>query len=92
MSERRTERYKKDAIFTLNEMLASLDSKTFLTIGEIATILEKDRNFVSAFVNACVAFGLCDVKRSNSIIVTLTNMGKKFLRNEKITVSINQVS
>ncbi len=92
MSERRTERYKKDAIFTLNELLASLDNETFLTVGEISNIIEKDRNFVSAFVNACVAFGLCDIKRSNSIIVTLTDMGRKFLKNEKITLSINQLS
>ncbi|MHA1783794.1 MAG: hypothetical protein ACTSVY_10880 [Candidatus Helarchaeota archaeon] len=92
MSERRTERYKKDAIFTLNELLASIEEKSFLTIGEIANALEKDRNFVSAFVNACVAFGLCDVKRSNSIIVTLTEMGKKYLKREKIILNAKQMS
>ncbi|MHA1380254.1 MAG: hypothetical protein ACTSRG_17910 [Candidatus Helarchaeota archaeon] len=78
MGSRKTDNYIREAKLFLGELAAYLKTEGVATIKEIATELDKDRNYVSAFVSACVAFDFCDIKVSNSKLVSLTESGKKY--------------
>ena len=78
MGSRKTDNYIREAKLFLDELFTILKTKGSLTIDEISKELDKNRNFVSAFVNACVAFDLCDIKVTNSKTIFLKDLGKKF--------------
>lgn len=78
MGSRKTDNYIQEAKLFLSELATFLKTEGVATIKEIATELDKDRNYVSAFVNACVAFDFCDIKVSNSKLISLTEIGKKY--------------
>lgn len=78
MGSRKTDNYIREARLFLDELFTILKTKGSLTIDEISKELDKNRNFVSAFVNACVALDLCDIKVTNSKTVSLKDMGEKF--------------
>ena len=86
MTEDRSVEYKIKAKNKLIEVLATVDRKIFASIEEIAAENEKNRNFISAFVNACVAFDLLDVKKSNSVSVYLTEKGKSYYKKQKLDI------
>lgn len=78
LGSRKTDNYIREAKLFLDELFTILKTKGSLTIDEISKELDKNRNFVSAFVNACVAFDFCDIKVTNSKTVTLKGLGEQF--------------
>ena len=91
MRSRKTDNYKREAKLFLEELVTFLKTNESATIDEISRELDRNRNFVSAFINACVAFDFCEVKVSNSKMVSLTEKGKKSVKNLNLSMKRNSV-
>ncbi|NHI93641.1 MAG: hypothetical protein EAX96_14230 [Candidatus Lokiarchaeota archaeon] len=86
MTEDRSAEYKIEAKNELLKVLATVDRKVFASIEEIAAESKRNRNFISAFVNACVAFDLLDVKKSNSVSVFITDKGRAYYKKQDLEI------
>ena len=73
---------------SLEEFLDTLAvNERGVNVSKLARELNKDRNFMSGFLYACLALKLCDIEKiGNSISCYITEIGKKYKKKEKIVL------
>lgn len=71
MGSRTTDNFIREAKLFLNEFFNILKTRGSLSIDELSKELDTNRNFVSAFATACVALDICDIKVTNSKIISI---------------------
>ncbi len=79
MGSRKTDIYVDDAKLVLRELITYLKTVDSATIKDLAKELDRDRNFISAFVYACVALDICDVEITNQNKISLKSELKEKL-------------
>ncbi|MHA1383726.1 MAG: hypothetical protein ACTSR3_08240 [Candidatus Helarchaeota archaeon] len=90
MTSRKTKDYINNSKAFLQELIITLLKNENLTIDELSRALEKNRNYVSAFISACIALDICNIKVTNSKSVSLTKeLQEPFERNFENTIPEN---
>ena len=83
---RKTQNYIDDSKRCFTELVILLMQKENLTIDELSKELDRNRNYISAFISACVGLNICTIKVTNSKSVSL----EKGLR-EKILKKLEEI-
>ena len=92
MPKKDKEYIETDARNMIQEFLDIIEkNKHGVNITKLARELDKDRNFISGFLHACLALKLCEIQvMGNSIICYATENGLKYKKKEQITLQITR--
>ena len=85
-NERKQKNWEQECIEQWTEIQTFLKSEEFASISDISHFLKMNRATLQGFIRAMVVVGYLKVKVGHSIIVSLTEKGKKLIilpKNEK---------
>ena len=91
MPKKDKEYIETDANNILEEFLDVLEKNRGINVTKLASKLDKDRNFMSGFLHACLALKLCEIDViGNSLVCHSTDIGIKYQKKEEIVLKISR--